>query len=152
MRGLRSALIIIVVAVLLSPGVSTAAGHYRHGPRTGGFYRSNVHYRGYYRGPRVGVVIGGPSYWGWWGDPWYYPSYYYSPYYYPSYHYPPVEAVPSVPQEYIERPREERSYESSSPSAVWYYCPESRAYYPYVKDCPKGWQKAPARPRSEPER
>jgi len=22
----------------------------------------------------------------------------------------------------------------------WYYCPEYRAYYPYVASCPSGWQ------------
>jgi hypothetical protein len=23
----------------------------------------------------------------------------------------------------------------------WYYCPDAKAYYPYVKECPKGWMK-----------
>ena len=23
--------------------------------------------------------------------------------------------------------------------SYWYYCPESRAYYPYVKECVSGW-------------
>jgi len=26
------------------------------------------------------------------------------------------------------------------PPALWYYCPAYGAYYPYVTDCPSGWQ------------
>jgi len=83
-------------------------------------------------------VIGGPI----WGTPWYYP------YYYP-YYYSPTVAVPSTPPAYIERSQAEPS---SIPSGVWYYCPESSSYYPYVKECPGGWQTVPAQPPSEPVR
>jgi hypothetical protein len=90
----------------------------------------------------VGVVIGGPF----WGSPWYYPSYYYpySPYYYP--YYAPTVEVPAEPSVYIER---SQSGSSSTPSGVWYYCADSKAYYPYVKECPGGWQTVPAEPPSE---
>ncbi len=77
----------------------------------------------------VGVFIGAPAFW-------YYPP----PYYY----YPPVVAVPSSPPVYIERgdpqpaPEQARSY--------WYYCPDSNAYYPYVKHCPGGWQRVVPQP------
>jgi hypothetical protein len=27
----------------------------------------------------------------------------------------------------------------SSASSIWYYCAESKAYYPYVQHCPRGW-------------
>jgi hypothetical protein len=57
--------------------------------------------------------------------------------------------VPSEPQEYIERSRDESP---SSPSDLWYYCPDSKAYYPYVRECPKGWQTVPAQPPSGSER
>lgn len=30
----------------------------------------------------------------------------------------------------------------------WYYCANSRAYYPYVRNCPAGWQRVPAQPPS----
>ena len=26
------------------------------------------------------------------------------------------------------------------PAAVWYYCPAYGAYFPYVSECPSGWQ------------
>jgi hypothetical protein len=28
----------------------------------------------------------------------------------------------------------------------WQYCAESNAYYPYVRECPGGWQRVPAQP------
>jgi hypothetical protein len=30
--------------------------------------------------------------------------------------------------------------------SYWYYCPSSNAYYPYVKDCPEGWQQVAPQP------
>jgi hypothetical protein len=38
-------------------------------------------------------------------------------------------------------------YEDQSPQQeqeqpyYWYYCPDSKTYYPYVKQCPSGWLK-----------
>jgi hypothetical protein len=95
-------------------------------------------------------VIGWPYWDPFWSYPYpyYYPGYY--PYYYPNYYpYAPEVTVPSEPQEYIERPRQERP---SAPSGLWYYCPDSKAYYPYVRECPKGWQTVPAQPPSGTER
>jgi hypothetical protein len=54
--------------------------------------------------------------------------------------------VETEEQEYIQRPRRESS---AAPSDVWYYCPDSRAYYPYVRKCPGGWETVPAVPPSE---
>jgi hypothetical protein len=87
---------------------------------------------------RFGIVVGGPLYW-----PGYYPGPYYSPYY-----YPPVVAVPASPPTYVEQgdevapaaPVQEQS------RAYWYYCAESKAYYPYVKQCPGGWQRVAPQP------
>lgn len=69
---------------------------------------------------------------------------YYSPYYYPPYpapYYPPV-VVQQAPITYVQQA-------PSGPSTAppdWYYCAESKVYYPYVKQCPGGWQRVPARP------
>ncbi len=75
----------------------------------------------------VGVWVG-PG-WGPWGP--YYPSYPYYPYYAA----PPVVVAPQQPDTYVqpEQQKEEPSY--------WYYCPDPKGYYPYVKKCPKGWIK-----------
>ncbi len=32
------------------------------------------------------------------------------------------------------------------PPQYWYYCRSAKRYYPYVRQCPNGWQKVPARP------
>lgn len=86
-------------------------------------------------GRRSSVHIGlGFGYWGpFWGPPWwYYPAPYY---YYPP--YPPV-VVQKAPVTYIEQG-------SSDAGGWWYYCEASKGYYPYVKECPSGWQRvAPA--------
>jgi len=45
-------------------------------------------------------------------------------YYWPGYYYPPAYYGPAV----------------VPPPQYWYYCPAAAAYYPYVQDCPGGWQ------------
>jgi len=150
MRSRKTVFIIIALTISLAVTSMSFAGGYSGGHK-GGYYRGGGHYYrggyygGYYRGGTT-IAIGGP----WWGPSWYYPSYYpYSyPYYYP-YSYAPVVTVPTSPPEYIEKsgPAEE-----STPSGVWYYCPDSKTYYPYVMECPGGWQTVPAEPSSEPRR
>lgn len=39
-----------------------------------------------------------------------------------------------------------RYYAPPPQSAYWYFCPAYNAYYPYVQDCPSGWQQVLARP------
>ena len=64
---------------------------------------------------------------------------------YPYYYYPPVYVptvvVPAQPQTYIERPAPQQPAQG-----WWHYCADSRAYYPYVKDCPGGWQRVAPQP------
>ncbi|MGE5468372.1 MAG: hypothetical protein ACM3Y9_13190 [Ignavibacteria bacterium] len=93
--------------------------------------------------PRVhfGLVIGSP----YWGPPWGYPP----PYYYPPY-YPPVVVERPAPV-YIEQAPPAVAAPAPAPAAqnYWYYCAAARGYYPYVKECPSGWQKVaptPAQP------
>jgi hypothetical protein len=119
-------------------GGGHGGGHSYHGGHGHSHYRSNVD-----------VFIGGSF----WGPPWYYPrSYYYdpfyapfyAPYYYP-YSYAPIVEAPSSPPFYIER----QQPDPSPLPKIWFYCPESKTYYPYVKECPGGWQTVPAKPPSE---
>ena len=91
----------------------------------------------------VGVVIGAPLL-GW-------PGYYYPPYPYYSYppYYPyPAPVVESSPPVYIEQGGAAPADEAEQ--GYWYYCHKSKAYYPYVKQCPGGWQKVAPQPSSEP--
>ncbi|HKU71619.1 MAG TPA: hypothetical protein VJQ51_12330 [Burkholderiales bacterium] len=92
---------------------------------------------------RVGVFIGAPLFY----SPWYYPYGYYPAPYYPPVAYP---SYPSGPTTYVEQgqPEAAPAQRSDSNSNYWYYCPEAKAYYPYVKQCAAGWQKVSPQPPS----
>ena len=77
---------------------------------------------------RFGIFFG-PAW-----DPWYRPA----PYY-----YPPIVIERAPPPVYIEQsppPAPEPNY--------WYFCAAANAYYPYVKECPSGWQRVSPQPPS----
>ena len=84
-------------------------------------------------GIALGVPFFGPGYY---ADP--YPFYSYPD---PAYGYPGLGVAPSG--EYIEQGVPQ---EALTPDGYWYYCADSNAYYPYVTDCPAGWQRVPAQP------
>jgi len=98
-------------------------------------YAAHVAFRG-------GLWIGPGWGWGpWWGPP-YYP-YAYGPYY-PNYA-PAPYVVEQQPQVYVQPTQqpEEQSY-------YWYFCTNPQGYYPYIKQCPKGWLKVvPPSPASD---
>ena len=99
------------------------------------------HGHGGFHGHR-NVIIGGPVFWPWY----YYPYYFYPPYYPPYYYYPPY-GVPYLPPTYIEQGSDEMPAQQPVPSpAYWYYCPSVKAYYPYVMECPEGWQRVAPQP------
>lgn len=81
----------------------------------------------------VGLHFGAPLYW----HPW--PAYHYYP--------APVYVAPSVvqvapPVTYVER----HDPPVTDQQGWWYYCVNKGGYYPYVKECPGGWQKVPPAP------
>lgn len=79
----------------------------------------------------IGVGFGYPF----WGPWWYYPP---PPYYY----YPPTVYVPAQPTTYVEQ----GSAPAAEAAGWWYYCDKSRGYYPYVRECPTGWERVPPSP------
>ena len=85
-------------------------------------------------GPRgrvhFGVHIGAPWYPLW--HPWYFPGPYYSE---------TVVVQRSEPPVYVERDEP-----AAASPGWWYYCEQSKTYYPYVKSCAGGWQKVTPRP------
>lgn len=102
------------------------------------------------RGPRgrVGIYLGLPllgfGYHSYYSSPYYYPPYYSYPSYYPT---PMVTQQQPVYVEQNPQPAPEaQSPAQSSPAGYWYYCADSRAYYPYVKDCRTGWQRVAPQP------
>ena len=72
---------------------------------------------------RIGIFLGAPVF-----APLYYPP---SGYYY-------LPSPPTSPPVYIEQ--EPAPPATAQDPYYWYYCGDSKTYYPYVKDCPGGWQ------------
>jgi hypothetical protein len=122
MKSIKLMLALVVILVGVVASGSAMAYHGRHGGHV-----------------RFGVFVGAPAFW-------YYPS----PYYYaPRYYYDPGVTVPYSPPEYIERGDAQTAPEQAVPEqarAYWYYCADAKAYYPYVKQCPGGWQRVAPQP------
>lgn len=135
--------ILLVLILGLSISLPALAG----GKRGGGGYRGGGGHHGshhhHYRGTRwfVGVNVGYPG-WGWpyYGySAWSYPYYPYP--YYPAYYPGPVVQQPTT---YVEQPAPQA--QQQAPTGYWYYCAEPGAYYPYIKECPAGWQRVAPQP------
>ncbi len=111
-------LLLIVFALLFVVILPVYAGGHGHGGHGHFSFSGNVW---------IGPGWGGWGPW-WWGAPYYpyYPYYSYNPYPYYS---------PQRSSEYVEQaPQVEEQ-------AYWYFCPDAKNYYPYVKRCPSGWLK-----------
>ncbi len=115
-------------------------------PRFGGDHRDHRYFGGGHHNSNThfGVYFGVPFYR--YPHPYYRPYYrpFYHPYYSYPYYYPPaVVTVPATPPVYIQQsPPTTQNY----PSGYWYYCNSPEGYYPYVKQCPSGWQQVEANP------
>ena len=133
MKLVVKSMVVVLVALLSVPAL---AGRGSSG-RSGGFSHSGAHFSGgrhfvpgghfipggrfvpgshFFRPRPVAVFLGV-------GIPFY--AYYPSPlpYYYdyaPGYYAPPA----AIPQQ----------------QGYWYFCQSANAYYPYVQQCPEGWQ------------
>jgi hypothetical protein len=107
-------------------------------------------------GVRFGVNIGIPLF-----GPGYYPPYAYPA---PAYAYPAPAYVYPAPAYSYPAPAYSYPGPAVAPSAAyaqqgyaqaapapqqdWHYCAGSKAFYPYVRECPGGWQRVPAQPPS----
>jgi hypothetical protein len=120
MKALKATLLLAVVLAIGSGSAFSRGGHGGHG-HSGGSHFSGGHAGGFHSRARIGVFVGAPLF-----------AYGYYPFY--DYGYQPIYSAPAA-SEYIEKEPAGRS-----PSDYWYYCPGSAAYYPYVKECPQGWQ------------
>ena len=127
------ATVVLIAFGTLASGAAMAQ-HRGHGHGHGG----NV---------RFGISLGFPLF-----APAYYPAPYYAyPYAYPAYGYPaPAYAYPpavtgySSAPAYVEQGVAQAAPAPSQAQGDWYYCAASKSYYPYVGECPAGWQRVPA--------
>ncbi|HUN69610.1 MAG TPA: hypothetical protein VMU46_12475 [Burkholderiales bacterium] len=127
----------ILFATLLVLAGALAAQPASAGP----YYRGGYYGGGHWHGS-VGLYFGFPAFG--YGYP------YYAPYYYPPYgaaYYPSPVVVQQQAPVYVEQsPQPAPAAQPSAPAGYWYYCTESRGYYPYVKECPAGWQRVAPQP------
>ncbi|HTT07426.1 MAG TPA: hypothetical protein VMH34_01340 [Gammaproteobacteria bacterium] len=124
---MKSNLACIVLAMLVG-GMSTEAeargswhgGSSWHGGNFhghGGFHNFH-HFHHFHDRFFFGAVIGSPFFWG--------------PY--PYYDYPPASYMQEAPPVYVQQ------------QGYWYYCPTSKAYFPYVSSCDAPWQPVAPQP------
>jgi len=128
--------IVLIMSITSNPvwarGGGHGGGHYGGG--WGGHYGGGYGHGGHYGHSSFGLYFGAPFY--------SYPYYRY-PYQYPYYYPPAVVTVPSAPPVYIQQsPPATRQY----PAGYWYYCNNPEGYYPYIKECPDGWQQVEPTP------
>ena len=130
----------VVAFLLVLAGAVAADTAFAAGPYRGGYHGG---YRGGYGGGHwhgsVGIYVGAPFFGYGYGYPYYYPPYY------PAY-YPPVVVQQQAPVYVEQNPQPAPSAQPSAPTGYWYYCNDSRAYYPYVNECPSGWQRVAPQP------
>jgi hypothetical protein len=132
MKALRLPLAVFAAAIaLFSFAAPAQAGGGWHGD-------GGNHWRG---GVYLNFGVPFPYYWG--------PRYYYGPPVYyaapPAYYYgAPAVVAPSSPPVYVERYDSVPAAPQSQPPATWWYwCASANGYFPYVKECPGGWQRVP---------
>jgi hypothetical protein len=107
--------IALLSAALIATGADARGRHHHH----------------HHRGASVGFFFGAPVF--------------YPHYYYPRYYYPPAVLVPAPSSSpvYIEQPSGTAPAVSSpaqASGAYWYFCRDTRTYYPYVQQCASPWE------------
>jgi hypothetical protein len=141
MKFIKTLMAISVAAAALAV-TTDAAAEAKHG--WGGSHGGYAHvgYRGHgghwHGGPRLGLYIGAPVFWGspYWGGPWYDS---------PRVIYREVIREPEVIETVREVPAPSDSA-SNAPGAptqgplYMNYCASAKAYFPKVQSCPEGWK------------
>lgn len=133
---------IITIFLLCASTIGTAFAGGRHGHF--GIYLGapvGFGYYPYYRTPYFGAPYYG------------YPNYGGMPYYYPAHaYYPQVQSAPVIYTERSDSPQ--TTNVQTSPGNVsqnvqqswWYYCADTKTYYPYVQQCSGGWMRVAPQP------
>lgn len=114
-----------------------------HGGGHGGFGGGGGWHGGGWHGGYGGWHGGGIYF----GSPFYYPYYSY-PYY--NYYPPAIVTTPAAPPVYIQQaPQPQQQPSQNLAAGYWYYCHNPEGYYPYVKQCPGGWQQVAPTPPAQ---
>jgi hypothetical protein len=133
-----SILAIVLISLLAFSSVQAQAGNVGWNVSVGGGYG------GGWRPAAYGAY--GPGWGHGWGPGWrgnWVAGSYYGPY--GGYYAPPVVYAPPPVVTYMTPPQPVVLAAQPQPT-VWYYCQASGKYYPYVQECPSGWQAQAATP------
>jgi hypothetical protein len=113
-----------------APGATARTPGASHRPHAA-HVAPSVHRPAFHSRARVGVYFGAPYYASpWWG----YPDPSYHPYPYGPYYGQPAVPVYQEPPVYVEQtapPAPQPQY--------WYYCDDSKTYFPHVQTCATPW-------------
>jgi hypothetical protein len=122
LRATCFTLAILLPGIVVGDDVAARGHGYGHG--------------GYHRGhARVGAFIAAPLF---------LPGYFDAPFYDYYFYNPPLLNAPAAPTTYIQQGAAPPSDEAGEGS--WYYCADPQGYYPYVQQCPGGWQQVSPQP------
>jgi hypothetical protein len=115
-------LAILVCGIVVSGDVAARG----HGHGHGGYHHGHA---------SVGVFIAAPLF---------LPRYFDAPFYDYYYYNPPLVSAPSAPTTYIQQRTAGPSDDEGQ--GYWYYCGDPQGYYPYLQQCPGGWQQVSPTP------
>ena len=136
MKLINAVLLSMAFLVATAPDIAQArGGRSGHGGYRGGF--------GW--GLGVGAFIAAPLI----ARSYYAPAYYAPPYYGSPYAYPPNYAyAPTYVDPAYSQPPYAQQYQApvQQQTTAWFFCPSSNSYYPYVRQCPEGWQQVSPTP------
>lgn len=138
-----------IAVILTISALSLGADAYADGPRGNTSWNNNhaaIHGNDFHGHDYHGGDFHGHDFHGYghhsffsfsFGVPLIWRPYAYYPYsYYP---YPPTTVVVErQPEVYVQQPPPAPAPQTA-PANYWYYCPDSRTYYPYVQTCPSNW-------------
>jgi hypothetical protein len=143
------------IGTLVLVAFATLASGAAMAQHRGGGHGGGGHGYAHGGGVRFGISLGLPIFGlGYYAAPYYaYPAPVYGypapAYAYPAapYSYPGAVMGSASPQAYVEQ-NMNQAVPPPAPQAQgdWYYCAASKTYYPYVSECPAGWQRVPAQP------
>jgi hypothetical protein len=118
-------LLVLVVVMASGSAFGRGSGGHGGGGHSGGHHFTGTHVGGHHFGRSragFGIFLAAPAFL-------YYP---------PLPYYPPDTLAPTGPPVYIEQ--DGAPIAPDQPAGYWYYCADSRAYYPQVKECAGTWQ------------
>lgn len=120
---MKTAVLALASIATLSSAAPAAAWERHHGHGGHGSWHG---YHGYDR-PHVGFYIGAPMFWSAFD-------------YYRREPYPVTQVLVEREPQVVYVQREAPAAQPAAASGgYWYYCPDSKSYYPYAQTCPSGW-------------